>query len=67
MTLEDLLRTKVQDHFEHAGDVEFVPDFRVAVQGESEDGVHFIIHPDGYDGNTLDFIAKGNEVKPMVD
>ena len=40
--------------------VEIRPDFRVAVQAVSEIGVHIIIHPEGVDGDTLDFIVKGN-------
>lgn len=65
-TLEDLLRMKVD-----IGMVDktknVTPPFRVAVQDvkAKPDGVHFMIHPNGYDGETLDFIVKGNELIPL--
>lgn len=65
ITLEELLKTKVEDKFNEAEEVQFVPDFRVAVQDITDEGVHFIIHPFGYDGETLDFIVKGNVLKPV--
>lgn len=58
MTLEDLLKTKVK-----IDDKEITPEFRVAVQSETDKGIHFIIHPIGHNGTTLDFIVKGNELK----
>jgi hypothetical protein len=65
LTLEELLKTKVKDDFNEKKDVQFVPDFRVAVQNTTAEGVHFIIHPFGYDGDTLDFIVKGNVLKQL--
>lgn len=60
-TLQELLEMKVDD----LGAV-FTPDFRVAVQGEGPGGgIHIIIHPMGYDGDTLDFVVVGNELTPM--
>ena len=56
MTLEELLNTKVVDD----NKIEFTPDFRVSVQNETEEGIHIIIHPYGYNGETLDFYVKGN-------
>jgi len=64
MTLEDLLRTKVKVKDKDGNDVEISPDFRVAVQGEPYDGgVHFIIHPFGHSGETLDFVVIGNTIR----
>lgn len=66
MTLEDLLRMKVTTTMSTmAGDnaVEYTPDFRVAVQGEKNGGIHFIIHANGHNSNTLDFVATGNDIK----
>ena len=40
----------------------YPPEFRVAVQSKSDDGVHIIIHAVGHDGETLDLIVSGDEV-----
>ena len=29
--------------------------------------VHIIIHPDGVDGPTLDYVVVGNELVPLLD
>lgn len=36
------------------------PEFRVSVQKVSDAGVHFIIHANNHDSETLDFIAQGD-------
>ena len=38
------------------------PDFRVAVQSVREDGVHIIVHAEGHDSDTMDFLVRGNEL-----
>jgi len=60
-TLEDLLRMKV-DGFRAVDNkkINVTPDFRVAVQRVTDQGVHFIIHAAGFDSETLDFVAVGN-------
>lgn len=60
-TLQELLEMKVTTK-NSEGDTspEFSPDFRVAVQAIHEDGVHIIIHPMYHNGDTLDFIVRGN-------
>ena len=58
MTFEELLKTKIK-----IDDIEIQPDFRVVVQAETDQGVHVIIHPLNYSGNTLDFLVNGNELK----
>ncbi len=60
-TLEQLLKTPAQMR----NGVRFIPDFRVAVQEETRDGVHIIIHPSGHNGDTLDFRVKGNNLHPL--
>lgn len=61
MTLEDLLRKPVEE-----SGIGFIPDFRVAVQTtEFHNGVHITIHPNGYNGETLDFIVRGNSLEPF--
>jgi hypothetical protein len=65
MTLEELLRTKVKSKNKDYQDVEISPDFRVAVQNMTDAGVHVIVHPDGYDSETLDFVVSGNELTPL--
>ena len=60
-TLQELLEMKVTIK-NNEGDVspEFSPDFRVAVQAIHEDGVHIIIHPMNHNGDTIDFLVRGN-------
>jgi len=60
-TLQELLEMKVTTK-NNEGDTspEFSPDFLVAVQAIHEDGVHIIIHPMDHNGDTLDFIVRGN-------
>ena len=58
-TLEELLRMRIRTR----NGIEFTPDFRLAVQSEKEGGTHVIVHPLGHDGDTLDFIVKGNELQ----
>jgi len=48
ITLEQLLKTKG------------VTEFKVSVQQTFDRGVLFIIHPDGVDGDTLDFMVSDN-------
>ena len=63
-TLEQLLRMKVAAKG-FLGPVDVSPEFRVAIQGERDGGVHFIIHANGHDSKTLDFVAVGNELKEV--
>lgn len=61
VTLERLLRMTVPIPEGTVGAPgQMPPDFRVAVQRVDEGGVHFVIHPNGHDGETLDFVASGN-------
>ena len=62
-TLQELLEMKVTTN-NSEGDTspEFSPDFRVAVQAIHEDGVHIIIHPMNHNGDTLDFLVRGNNL-----
>ena len=59
-TLEQLLRMTVGVENK---DTRFTPPFCVSVQGERDGGIHFIIHANGYDSETLDFIAKGDRLE----
>ena len=61
MTLEDLLRMEVNETSPVSGrPVSFSPEFRVAVQNKLADGVHIIIHANGHNSDTLDFMVNGN-------
>ena len=68
MTLEDLLRMTVKGkNSVTKQDIEYHPDFRVAVQSDSavaggNKGVHIIIHANGHNSETMDFIVTGNEL-----
>ena len=63
-TLESLLRMKVKSEGKD-GPVDISPQFRVAVQGEVLGGVHFIIHANGHDSETLDLVVFGNVLKDL--
>lgn len=61
MNLEGLLKTQVEE-----SGVKFTPDFRVAVQNTNKhNGIHIIIHPNGYNGETLDFVVRGNSLEQL--
>jgi hypothetical protein len=62
MKLEELLRTKVT-----LNGVEITPQFRVSVQEIRPDFIHFIIHPQDYDGATLDFYVRGNNLTQLFE
>ena len=63
LTLEQLLRMKIAGTSPVTGKaIQYPPEFRVAVQNETEDGVHIIVHANGHNSETLDFIVKGNEL-----
>ena len=38
------------------------PEFRVSIQKVADDGVHFIIHAEGHDSDTMDFKVRGNHL-----
>lgn len=65
MTLQQLLETTVVSKNKDGNEIQVSPDFRVAVQGERDGGVHIIVHPHGHNGETLDFVVSGNELKPL--
>jgi hypothetical protein len=54
MTLEELLRSHPNGRF-------YLKTQRIAPD------VHIIIHPDGEDGKTLDYVVVGNELVPLLD
>ena len=64
-TLESLLRMMVHAKDKDGNDIEISPEFRVAVQHINDEGVHVIIHPFGYSGDTLDFLVIGNDLKAI--
>lgn len=41
------------------------PDFRVSIQEVNEHGVRFIVHADGHDSETLDFLVQGNRLTQL--
>jgi len=45
--------------------IQYAPEFRVSVQDECDGGVHIIIHADGHNSETLDFMVTGNNLKPI--
>lgn len=66
MNLEELLSMKVHNLNAVTGEqVSYPPEFRVSVQGRRDGGVHFIIHANGYNSETLDFVAKGDKIERL--
>lgn len=41
------------------------PDFRVAVQEVTEEGVRIIVHAYGHDSETLDILVRGNTLQQL--
>jgi len=66
-TLEELLRMQVPvgPGCMNPPDTLMSPDFRIAVQEITSDGVRVIIHASGHDSDTLDFIVKGNDLEKV--
>lgn len=64
--LEDLLRTKVTPKDKNNPALEISPEFLVKVQsleGHGDfKGVHILIHANGHNSDTLDFLVNGNEL-----
>ena len=63
-TLQQLLEMKVKSEDMNGEEIEITPDFRMAVQGIHEEGIHVIVHPMGHNGDTLDLLVKGNCLSP---
>jgi hypothetical protein len=64
--LEDLLRMTVPAKDKDGNAIEMTPGFRVSVQRKNDDGVHFIIHADGHNSDTLDYIVSGDVLRPLT-
>jgi len=62
MTLEELLRMTIKVKTITKLELDMTPEFRVSVQNVNNLGVHFIIHADGYDSETLDFVCSGDKI-----
>ena len=66
MTLEDLLKMQIDGISRVTNKpIKYSPDFRIAVQGERDGGIHIIVHAQDHDSDTLDFIVNGNELTPL--
>lgn len=64
--LEQLLRMKISTQAtKESNPFEMTPDFRVAVQEITEDGVRIIIHANGYSSDTCDFMVRGNNLTAL--
>lgn len=64
-SLEELLRMTVPAKDKDGNDIEITPEFRVSVQRLTEDGLHFIIHANDHNGDTLDYIVDGDTLTPL--
>lgn len=68
MNLEELLRMKVKGINSVSGkEVEYSPDFRIAIQHENDEAVEIIIHAQDHNSETLDFAVRGNELELLWD
>lgn len=64
-TLETLLQMTVPAKDKGGNDIRITPEFRVAVQHITESGCpRIIIHANGHNSDTLDFVVDGNELIP---
>jgi hypothetical protein len=66
-TLEGLLRMTVPAKDKDGNDIQITPEFRLSVQEtkamvNGEPGVRIIIHADGYNSDTLDYVVSGDEL-----
>jgi hypothetical protein len=61
-TLQELLHMQIDGINQVTGEtIKYSPDFLISVQEIRPDGiVKIIVHPDGYSGETLDFLVDGN-------
>jgi hypothetical protein len=65
-TLEDLLRMQVESYSPVRNEpVTVSPEFRVAVQEVGVHNVRIIIHANGHNSNTLDFLVEGNNLTQL--
>lgn len=39
------------------------PEFRVAVQSKTDEGIHVIVHANGHNSDTVDLIVTGDEIR----
>jgi hypothetical protein len=58
MTFEEYLKNNVNGG---------IIDFRIRASFNAHDEITFYIHPLGFNGDTLDFIVEGNELKPKFE
>jgi len=70
VTLEDLLRMTVISQDKDGKAIEVSPEFRVSVQSlktayNGVTGVHFLIHANGHNSDTLDFVVIGNDLNDL--
>jgi hypothetical protein len=68
--LEDLLRMTVPAKDKDGNDIQITPEFRLSVQEtkalvNGEPGVRIIIHADGHNSDTLDYVVSGDDLLPL--
>lgn len=61
-TIEELLSMKVLSENHRQEPIQVSPEFRVAVQKITTEGVHIILHANGHDSDTLDLLVKDDKV-----
>ncbi len=65
VTLEKLLNMTIDGYDKDNNPNHITPDFRLIVQSGNHDGVKILIHPIGFNGETLDFVVKDNTLIPI--
>ena len=65
-TLEQLLRTKMASKDKDGAEIEITPSFRIAVQSQSNNGVHIIVHSAECSSDTLDFMVRENVISQLL-
>ena len=65
-TLGELLDMEIDGVSPVTGEeIKYSPEFRVAVQSKTEDGIHIIIHAVGHNSETLDLVVNDDHVAPL--
>jgi hypothetical protein len=66
MELEELLRMTVKGKNAVTQEtVNYPPEFVIKVQDVRDAGVRVIVHADGHNSETLDYLVTGNTLKPL--
>lgn len=68
ITLSELLDMEIDSISPVSGEpIKYSPEFRIAIQSKTEDGIHIIVHAIGHNSDTLDLIVNGDHIAHLGD